>query len=189
MLFSCQRKYVCPAYQSAFVLDEDKTERFFSLFGQDSLPKDDFFVSKNKFGIIEDVNYRKRKERLKTIKMENVLPPPSDSVLLAGHDLSAMDSTGIDSLFTLASRRQNRYNRDQKLYMLAMDPYIDFEDPDEVPATNEIVESEEEKKKNEPQESSATDVENEKSSWWPFGKKNKSEEPQETEQQDYPSEQ
>ena len=167
LLFSCQRKYVCPAYQSAFVLDQEKTEDFFSLFGEDSLPKSDFFVNKNKYGIIVKVKFRKKREQMKTIKMKTVYAPPADSFLLADHNLEEMDSASIDSLFMTRSGKLNNYNRDQRLYLIAMEPFLNSNDTetspaapdnkDQVPAVKEDFETEN------------TEVKKKKS-WWPFGK-------------------
>ena len=165
-VFSCQKKLVCPAYQSAFYLDKEKTEDFFSLFGEDSLPKSDFFVNKNKYGIIVKVKYKKRQQAMKTVKMKTIFPPPTDSLLLANNNIAEMDSASVDTLFTQGYKDRFKFNRDQKLYMLAMDPFFDYEDPEE-----ESVESNDEA-------SSATSEEEgpeekKKKSWWPFGKKNR----------------
>lgn len=164
-VFSCQKKLICPAYQSAFYLDKEKTEDFFSLFGEDSIPKSDFYVNKNKYGIIVKVKYRQKQRSLKTVKMKTVYPPAEDSLLLADNNMAEMDSSSVDSLFNDSYKDKFKFNRDQKLYMLAMDPYFDYEDPDNPEVdpdpdatTEEEEEVVEEKKKN---------------SWWPFGKKNK----------------
>jgi hypothetical protein len=161
-IFSCQRKVVCPAYQSAFYLDKEKTEDFFSLFGEDSIPKSDVTVNKNKYGIIVKVKYKKKKESMNTVKMKTIFPPPKDSLLLAENNVAEMDSASIDTLFDQSYKNKFKYNRDQKLYMLAMDPYFEYKDPGDITATDEPAAAEEpveEKKK--------------KRSWWPFGKKNK----------------
>lgn len=163
-MFSCQKKLVCPAYQSAFYLDKEKTEDFFSLFGEDSLPKSDFFVNKNKYGIIVKVKYKKRQQAMRTVKMKTIFPPPSDSLLFASNNMAELDSASIDTLFNQNYKDKFKFNRDQKLYMLAMDPYFEYEDPDnpdvdeQPPATLEQDEVVEEKKKK---------------SWWPFGRKNR----------------
>jgi hypothetical protein len=154
---------VCPAYQSVFYLDKEKTEDFFSLFGEDTLPKSDVFVNKNKYGIIVKVKYRKKQESMKTIKMETVFPPGEDSLLLAEDNAVAeLDSSSVDSLFTDSYKEKFKFNRDQKLYMLAMDPYFEYENLDEVPPVDAGPPQEEEQKE-----------EKKKKSWWPFGKKNK----------------
>ncbi|MFW6225251.1 MAG: hypothetical protein ACOC4B_03210, partial [Bacteroidota bacterium] len=89
---------------------------------------------------------------------------PTDSLLLANNNIAEMDSASIDTLFNQNYKERFKFNRDQKLYMLAMDPYFEYEDPDnpevdeEPPATLEEDEVVEEKKKK---------------SWWPFGRKNR----------------
>lgn len=173
-IFSCQRKVVCPAYQSVFYLDKEKTEDFFSLFGEDSIPKSDVTVNKNKYGIIVKVKYKKKRKSMNTVKMKTVFPPPQDSLLLAETDLAEMDSSSVDTLFDQSYKDKFKFNRDQKLYMLAMDPYFEYKDPDDIAATDESAATEEpveeEKKK--------------KKSWWPFGKKNKDKDtPKEEEQE------
>jgi len=173
-IFSCQRKVVCPAYQSVFYLDKEKTEDFFSLFGEDSIPKSDVTVNKNKYGIIVKVKYKKKRKSMNTVKMKTVFPPPQDSLLLAETDLAEMDSSSVDTLFDQSYKDKFKFNRDQKLYMLAMDPYFEYKDPDDIAATDESAVTEEpveeEKKK--------------KKSWWPFGKKNKDKDtPKEEEQE------
>lgn len=179
-VFSCQKKLVCPAYQSAFYLDKEKTEDFFSLFGEDSLPKSDFYVNKNKHGIIVKVKYKKKQQSLRTVKMKTVFPPTTDSLLLADNNMAEMDSASVDTLFSQQYKDKFRFNRDQKLYMLAMDPYFEYEDPDnpEVDASNE-----------EPpaiDDQEGDDEGKKKNSWWPFGKKNRNKEkdadPDESEQ-------
>ena len=173
-IFSCQRKVVCPAYQSVFYLDKEKTEDFFSLFGEDTLPKSDVIVNKNKYGIIVKVKYRKKQQSMNTIKMKTVFPPPPDSLLLAENNIAEMDSASVDTLFDDSYKDKFKYNRDQKLYMLAMDPYFEYKDPDEIAATDEP----------EPIEDAVEEEPKKKNSWWPFGKKNKDKDtPKEEEQE------
>ena len=69
---------ICPAYQSAFILDDSVRLSKFSLFDIDSLPKG-FLTSKDKYGnrtigIIEDLHVAQRERELKTIEMITVFP-------------------------------------------------------------------------------------------------------------------
>ncbi|MGK7393891.1 MAG: hypothetical protein ACNS62_04940 [Candidatus Cyclobacteriaceae bacterium M3_2C_046] len=128
LMLSCSKKYVCPAYQSAFQLDKEKTNNFFSLFKQDSLPKEDGYVAKSKYGIVENIKYRKRTNELKTVKMETVSPPPLDSLLLTEHNLDGMDSLQVDSLFTAVARSRMSFKRDQQIYMQYVGPFLEYED-------------------------------------------------------------
>jgi len=69
---------ICPAYQSAFILDDSVRLAQFSLFGSDSLPKG-FITSKDKhgnrnIGIIDDLHVAQREKELKTIEMVTVFP-------------------------------------------------------------------------------------------------------------------
>ena len=96
---SCADKTICPAFQSYYLLDEDKRDDMFSYFGEDSLPKQkEGIVSKNMFGIIEKPNYltvanvsipkneyRARDADMQTIPMEVVYPgDEEDSLNLTG---------------------------------------------------------------------------------------------------------
>ena len=98
-LASCLDKAICPAYQSYYLLDEDKRDNMFAYFGEDSLPKQqEGIVSKNMFGIIEKPNYftvanvtvpkneyKARDADLQTIKMEVIYPSDEeDSLNLEG---------------------------------------------------------------------------------------------------------
>ena len=78
---------ICPAYQSAFILDDSVRLAKFSLFGSDSLPKG-FVTSKDKhgnrsIGIIDNLHVAQREKELKTVEMVTVfpktVPPPVDT--------------------------------------------------------------------------------------------------------------
>lgn len=120
---ACQRRHVCPAYNSSFILDQDKTLQFFSVFGEDSLPKSDFFVNKTKRGIIVKVRFRKKQEEISTVRMRMVYPPPVDSIQMVGDDLYAMSGEEIDSALSSVERPLKGFNRDQQVYMRHIAPY------------------------------------------------------------------
>ena len=142
---SCQRKYICPAYQSSFILDEDKTERFFALFGEDSLPKDDYFVHKDKTGIIEKMKRGQKQEEMSTVKMVTIYPA-IDSALLASNDLYALNDNDVDSAFTSPPYHQRlKFNRDQEVYMKYIAPSYNWNEI--LPGERQAVEQ-----NNEPQE-------------------------------------
>lgn len=96
---------VCPAYHSAFILDEEDQRAFFSNFSEDSSGqvaiKDNLkkFMEKNKYGIVVEV------ERKKKMKLMDYIPRE-----LAFH---MMDSTLLDSTGTM---ELPGYNRDQVVY-------------------------------------------------------------------------
>ena len=78
---------ICPAYQSAFILDDSVRLAKFSLFGSDSLPKG-LITSKDKhgnrsIGIIDNLHVVQREKELKTVEMITIfpktIPPPVDT--------------------------------------------------------------------------------------------------------------
>ncbi|CAN5534001.1 hypothetical protein BH23BAC1_BH23BAC1_30220 [soil metagenome] len=111
---------ICPAFQSTYVLEEDSRQKFFSLFGEDSLPKSKVFIKKNRYGMIVKVRYREKLNDLRTVKMKSIYPPPQiDSVVV---DEDAFVNVNVDpeedTLELEASVKNNqRYNNDQRAYM------------------------------------------------------------------------
>jgi hypothetical protein len=91
---SCKKDYICPAYQSYYLLDSAKREKYFSLFGEDSLPKQIVEVKKSKVGIMEDMGYRKKNNQLQSLPMTIIYPEPPDSVLLQEDSLANMVQDG-----------------------------------------------------------------------------------------------
>jgi len=118
LIVSCHHKITCPAYQSQFILDEEKFKERFSLFKKDSTPKDDLgYVRKSKYGIIVQKPYKKKFNDMKTIPMETVYPETADSLLIAW---IVPDSLAIDSLGAgrpvYYSPYLTIFNNDQALY-------------------------------------------------------------------------
>jgi hypothetical protein len=75
------QKKICPAYQSAFIFDQEAVRKKFSTFADDSTPKV-YTASRNKFLIIPEESYRKKLKSLQTIEMKpvyTVLPDTSKS--------------------------------------------------------------------------------------------------------------
>ena len=92
---SCKKDIICPAYQSYFLLDSGKREKYFSLFGEDSLPKEIVEVKKSKFGIMEKMTYRKKDNSFHTLPMDVVYPELSDSAI---HKTDSIPLVSGDSL-------------------------------------------------------------------------------------------
>ncbi|HYG37815.1 MAG TPA: hypothetical protein VD908_04315 [Cytophagales bacterium] len=91
LLFSsCKKDYICPAYQSYYLLDSAKRQQHFSLFAEDSLPREIIEVKKNKFGIMEKMSYRRKSTSLNTLPMTMIYPEVSDSSLLKIDSLQIM---------------------------------------------------------------------------------------------------
>lgn len=89
---SCTQRLICPAYQSAFIYDQEALRKKFSYFQEDSTPKV-FTASKNKYLIAEEVSYKRKIRSMQTVVMKpvNVVVPDS---LQPGYEESLMDSTG-----------------------------------------------------------------------------------------------
>jgi hypothetical protein len=94
-LFSCAQKMVCPAYQSAFILDKETKRKQFSYFEQDSTfygnketgvgkmmanPKI-LTASKDKYLIAVPESYRKRFRKMQTVERRVIYPVNPDSLI------------------------------------------------------------------------------------------------------------
>gem|GEM_PF-3129559 len=126
---SCKSNYICPSYESAYILDQQTRHSKFSLFDEDTLPKKDMDASKNRYLVIEDIQYRKKRDQMRTVKMETIFPQvePPDTLLLAEQDLSLDD---MEQLLDEGERPVNRFNVDQIYYMRHFGQYLPMpEDP------------------------------------------------------------
>ena len=97
LLAGCYRK-VCPAYVSAFVLDDSVRQSMFALFGEDSLPLPPPKVKKDKNGLIAYVSDRRKRRRMRTIRACKVYPIPTpqpEEVEETINPLEASDSLSI----------------------------------------------------------------------------------------------
>ena len=115
-IFSCKSNYICPSFESAYILDQPTRHQKFSLFDEDTLPREDFEVKKNKYGVIKSIKYKKKRDELLTVKMETIFPQvePLDTLLLAEQDLSPED---MEQLINEGERPINHFNVDQIYYM------------------------------------------------------------------------
>ncbi len=80
-LGACTRRMICPAYQSAFIHDQEVQYRRFSYFNEDSTPKI-ITVSKNKYLIIPEQSYRRKIRSMQTVEMRPIHPKVPDSLLV-----------------------------------------------------------------------------------------------------------
>ena len=149
----------CPAFQSYFILDEKTRQDQFSKFDVDSLPKFDYTVRKNKYGIVKKVSYRKKQDEWNTVDMDVIMPTLDqelDSVLIAQEIYDASDSLMAENRQTPQSiRRRDRYNEDQLQYMRLFGKYLrkpvkpappDISEELDAPPDDENLEAPEEKK-------------------------------------------
>ena len=104
-LGSCTQRMICPAYQSAFIYDQDELRKKFSYFQEDSTPKV-YTASKNKYLIAEEVSYHHKLRSLQTVRMkpvpvhvpDSIANPDKDSLVMADMQRatrSVMDTTFI----------------------------------------------------------------------------------------------
>lgn len=118
VIASCHNKITCPAYQSQFILDEEKFKEKFSLFEADSTPKRKLGkVKKSKYGIIVQKSYKRKFNEMKTVPMETVYPESPDSLMMIAWAIP--DSLVVDSLGSRPvyySPYLTLFNNDQALY-------------------------------------------------------------------------
>jgi len=98
-------------------MDEEIFKEKFSLFKQDSTPKENLGnVRKSKYGIIVQKPYKKKFNEMKIIPMETVYPATADSLLIAWvmPDSLATDSIGSGPVYY--SPYLTIFNNDQALY-------------------------------------------------------------------------
>lgn len=79
LLMNCKRKtYICPAYQSAFYLDQKKAKGYFTFTGRtDSLRADTTLKIKNQYLVAKYVPLQKKYKQISIIPMETVFIPQS----------------------------------------------------------------------------------------------------------------
>jgi len=102
---STQRK-ICPAYQSAFIFDQEALRKKFSYFEHDSTPKV-YTASRNNYLVIPEQSYRKKLKSLQTIEMKpvyTVLPDTSAEKKGKGEGDFYKAPENIDSLLRTQTR-------------------------------------------------------------------------------------
>lgn len=145
LLFACNDKLTCPAYTSYFVLENSNAnmvasasrgdvpdpsyllreneirDKYFSYLGEDSKPRTDMRLpKKDQFGIIKKRGFLAKRNELKMIEMDVVIPESSDSIKFGGDielltELENVDSAAIDS--ASIQGKKYMYNVDQKYYL------------------------------------------------------------------------
>ncbi len=129
------QRMICPAYQSAFIYDEDILAQKFSYF-EDSIPKEQFIASKDKFLVINDVPYRKKLRKMQTIEMVDVYPQEdslvSEEFVGYGYDSTAVisievDSAAMDSLNMLPPWEE-KFNIEQENYLYYFNDILVYPD-------------------------------------------------------------
>ena len=170
-LSACQQKMICPAYHSYFILDVEETRKTFTLFGADSLPKDEWDVDKEKYGIAKEIPDWKKNKEMEIISMNSIYNKFEDPFEIFRREFTVSDtSVYIDSTAVLAqSRGLNDFqNIDQMIYLHHFGKYL----PRRGGINDEI---QQDLKQEEPvvSEDLEEDKPKKKRKLWPFGKKNK----------------
>lgn len=148
---ACTERMICPAYQSAFIHDEEVLRKQFSYFNEDSMPKV-LEASKDKYLLLEPMTYRQKMRSLETIPMRDIYLVEEDSLefddelllaeqdvrsrdlydsadLMKDHSLEevAADSTVADSTYKISIKKE-KFNIDQELYLWYLRKYLVYPD-------------------------------------------------------------
>jgi hypothetical protein len=94
---------ICPAYQSAYIYDQEELRKKFSYFQEDSTPKM-LTASKTKYLIAEPVSYRKKMRSMQTVVMKDVNPVLPDSMKLGEEGIAGEDGVVPGAELDLAAR-------------------------------------------------------------------------------------
>ena len=133
-LGACTQRLICPAYQSAFIHDQEAQYRRFNYFNEDSTPKI-ITVSKNRYLIIPEQSYRRKIRSMQTVEMKPIHPKVPDSLQMkkeedefagAEQDSTARDSTATkkpaeDSVYMITVDKEVRvlrYDTDSLKYRI-----------------------------------------------------------------------
>ena len=92
LLMGCYRR-LCPAYASAFILDDSVRIAVFSLFGEDSMPLPPPRVKKDKNGLVVKVSNRKKRKQMRMILAKKVYPMPPPTAEEVKSEEKALFST------------------------------------------------------------------------------------------------
>src|SRR6188508_272475 len=103
ILSACTQRAVCPAFQSAYIYDQNELRKKFSYFLEDSTPKI-YTASKTKYLIAEPVSYRKKLRSMQTVVMKDVNPVLPDSMKIGEEGLMGEDGVVPGAELDLAAR-------------------------------------------------------------------------------------
>jgi hypothetical protein len=122
---------ICPAYQSAFIYDQDELRKKFSYFQEDSTPKI-YTASKNKYLVAEPTSYRKKLRSLQTVAMKpvNVHVPDSlqpgfeEESIIPGAELDLAARSVIDSIYIEDVEQDTLVTGEDSVYVISKDKEI-----------------------------------------------------------------
>ncbi len=169
---ACQQKMICPAYHSYFILDVEETKKTFSLFGPDSLPKKNWEVDKEKYGIAKNIPTQKKLKEMRIISMNSIYKKIEDPFESFQREFAESDGmTYPDSAAILAqSQTDNDFqNIDQMIYLHHFGKYL----PKKGEARDQLKEDlkEEEQPLIQDENINEESGTKNKKKVWPFGKK------------------
>ncbi len=171
---SCSQKVICPAYHSYFILDIEETKKVFSLFGADSIPKKNWEIEQEKWGIAKDISDPKKEKEMQIISMNSIYKNIEDPFEQFRREYVDADPNFVmDSSVVLAQFKGDNdfQNIDQMIYLHHFGKYLPKKGGN---ADDEI---KEDLKEEEPLVPDVDQIEPDslksKRKLWPFGKKNK----------------
>lgn len=125
-LGACTQRLICPAYQSAFIYDQDALRKKFSYFVDDSTPKV-LTASKNKYLIAEPVSYHKKVRSLQTVVMKpiyvNVPDSLRDDYKISMAEMDSATNSVIDSTYIVDVnvKKDSIANAEDSIYVITKD--------------------------------------------------------------------
>ena len=125
-LGACTQRLICPAYQSAFIYDQDALRKKFSYFVDDSTPKV-LTASKNKYLIAEPVSYHKKVRSLQTVEMKpvyvNVPDSLRDDYKISMAEMDSATNSVIDSTYIVDVnvKKDSLSNPEDSIYVITKD--------------------------------------------------------------------
>ena len=124
-LGACTQRMICPAYQSAFIHDQEFLHRRMSYFENDSTPKI-LTVSKDRYLIIPEQSYRKKIRSLQTVEMKPIYPKVPDSLQMKKTDeLIGAEQEKGDTLAVAKKEPEDSVyaiSKDKEVRLLKFDP-------------------------------------------------------------------
>ncbi|HEY3405255.1 MAG TPA: hypothetical protein VGK59_17845 [Ohtaekwangia sp.] len=153
LLGACTQRMICPAYQSAFIYDQDELRKRFSYFEDDSTPKI-LTASKNKYLIAETPSYKKKIRMMQTVPMKPVNVNLPDSLkegiegedgVIPGAELDLAARSVIDSIYIEDVEQDTLAADEDSVYMISKDKelrLLKYNFPDSLvydPATGKYV--------------------------------------------------
>jgi hypothetical protein len=133
LLSACTQRMICPAYQSAFIYDQEELRKKFSYFEGDSIPKV-YTASKNKYLVADDMSYRKRLRGIQTVVMKpvNVALPDSlqpgyvegEDGVVPGAELDLAARSVIDSTYIVDVPKDTVEVVEDSVYMISKDKEV-----------------------------------------------------------------